>query len=139
MNLLHVGCECNRYIVHVLSVTIFRYCLPGAPKVLTPLVKIIHKVQKENDFYYRPQTKFAKVIFLHQVCQSFCSQRGACVVTGMRGCGRGVHGWEACVVAGGMHGCNGGVHGCGGVCMVVGGGACVGYDEIQSMGGRYAS
>ena len=35
-----------------LSVTIFRDCLPGAPKVLTPLVKIIQKVEKEIDFYY---------------------------------------------------------------------------------------
>ena len=38
----------------------------------------------------------------------------------------------------------GGVHGCMGVCVVaggmaVGGGACVGYDEIRSMSGRYVS
>ena len=79
---------------------------------------------------------------------------GGCVVVGgMHGCGGhvllwGVHVW----LRGGMHGCGGhvwlsGVHGCRGVCMVVGGhgghvwwwGACVGYDEIRSMSGRYAS
>ena len=86
---------------------------------------------------------------------------GACVVAGghMCGCQGGVHGGiggmhgclgvcvvaggAACVVArghvwwpgghawlpGGMHGW--GVHGCRGACM--------GYDEIQSMSGRYAS
>ena len=45
---------------------------------------------------------------------------GACVVAG------GGHAWlpGACVVAGGMHGCRG---------------ACVGYEEIRSMSGRYAS
>ena len=107
MNLLHVGCECNPYIVHVLSVTIFRYCLPGAPKVLTPLVKIIHKVQKEIDFYYRPQTKFCEGYIFTPVCQSFCSQRG-----------RG-YGEPACVVAGG--GCMVGGVWLWGVCMVVGG------------------
>ena len=37
------------------------------------------------------------------------------------------------------------MHGCRGACMVVGGmhgggeGVCVGYDEIRSMSGRYAS
>ena len=60
----------------------------------------------------------------------------------------------ACVVAGGMHGCRGvymvaggSMHGCWGgrdwhawlqgTCVVAGG--CVGYDEIRSMSGRYAS
>ena len=46
--------------------------------------------------------------------------RGTCMVAG--GCA-----W----LQGGMHGCGGGVHG--------GGGACMGYDEIRSMSGRYAS
>ena len=61
-------------------------------------------------------------------------------VGGVRGC-RG-----ACVAAGGMHGCRG----CAwlwGVCVVAGGRGmvtwegegCVGYDEIRSMSGRYAS
>ena len=77
----------------------------------------------------------------------------------------GVHGcWgHAWLLVGGMHGC-GGVRGCWGdmcgcwgVCMVVGdvcgcgghvwllgasmvaGGACVGYDAIRSISGRYAS
>ena len=60
--------------------------------------------------------------------------RGACVVArghawlpgGMRGC------WGACVVAGG-----GGMHGCWGHVWLPG--ACIGYDEIRSMSGRYAS
>ena len=66
--------------------------------------------------------------------------RAACVVA-----------WGVCVVVGGMHGCWG--HALlWGACMVVeghawlpggmcgcGGGACVGYDEIRSMSGRYAS
>ena len=47
------------------------------------------------------------------------------VVRGVCGCG-------------GMHGCRGGVHGCGGACVVAGQ-VCVGYDEIRSMSGRYAS
>ena len=37
----------------------------------------------------------------------------------------------ACMVVGGMCGCQGDMCGCGG--------ACVGYDEIRSMSGRYAS
>ena len=62
------------------------------------------------------------------------------VAGGMRGCGGacvvaggawlwegGVHGWGACVVVGGH------------VCVVAGVGACVGYDEIRSMSGWYAS
>ena len=51
---------------------------------------------------------------------------------GMHGCwGGGMCGWEGmldwgpCVVAGGMRGCEGG--------------ACIGYNEIQSMSGQYAS
>ena len=36
---------------------------------------------------------------------------------------------------GGMCGCRGDMGGCGGACMV---GACMGYDEIRSMSGRYA-
>ena len=43
----------------------------------------------------------------------------------------GVHGcWGACVVAWG------GIHGCRGAWLW---GACIGYDEIRSMSGRYAS
>ena len=59
----------------------------------------------------------------------------------MRGCGGG-----ACVVAGGHAWLPGGVCGCW-ACVVAGGGgrgmrgcrACMGYDEIRSMSGRYAS
>ena len=50
-----------------------------------------------------------------------CGCRGACVVVG-----------GACMVAGGHAWLLGGVHGCGG-------GACIGYGEIRSMSGRYAS
>ena len=56
----------------------------------------------------------------------------------------GVHGffWGGCAwfLPGGMHGfCWGGMHGfCQGGMLVFSGGACVGYDEIRSMSGRYA-
>ena len=62
---------------------------------------------------------------------------GVCVVVG------GMHGWGACVV-GGMHGCEGHVWlqgacvAAGGICGC-GGGVCMGYDEIRSMSGQYAS
>ena len=73
---------------------------------------------------YRPQTKFAKVMFLQA---SVCPQGG-----GVRGCPRGgMHGCSG----GGMHGCSGGhvwllrgvggMHGCWGACVVAPGGACV--------------
>ena len=54
---------------------------------------------------YRPQTKFAKVMFLQ-----------------VSVCPRGGRAWLR-----------------GRACAVVGGGACVGYDEIRSMSGWYAS
>ena len=70
---------------------------------------------------------------------------------GMHGCQGGVHGWGhswlqgAWVVARGyawlpqcVRGC-GGICGCVGSCVVAGGRACMGYDEIRSMSGRYAS
>ena len=63
-----------------------------------------------------------------------CDCRGVCVVAGG-------HVWlpGACVVVGGsMHGCWGGMRGCGEGCVVAGG-VCIGYDEIRSMSGRYAS
>ena len=85
-----------------------------------------------------------------------CSRGGACVVAlggawllwgGMcgflGGWGRAVHGFfggvcgfsrGACMVAPGGH-----VWFFGGVCMVFSWGACIGYDEIRSMSGRYAS
>ena len=110
-------------------------------------------------YFYRPQTKFAKVMFL-QV--SFCPRGGG--MHGSRGCvwlpgghawlpgghawfqvgacvvGRG-HVWlprGACVAARGACMVAGGLHDCWGACMVAGG-ACIGYDEIRSMSGRYAS
>ena len=75
-----------------------------------------------------------------------CGCWGACMVT------KGEHAWlwgGMCGCWGGMHGCQGAC-GCWGACMVAGGhawlggmcgrgGACVGYDEIRSMSGRYAS
>ena len=78
---------------------------------------------------YRPQTKFAKVMFLH-VSVSHSVHGGACVVAGL-GDGRA---W----LLGGMHGCGGHVWLWGGMrdCR---GGACVGYDEIRSMSGQYTS
>ena len=60
----------------------------------------------------------------------------ACVVAGGRvWLWRGVHGcWEGAWLPGGM-GCSG-VHGCWGAWVA---GGCVGYNEIRSMSGRYAS
>ena len=72
------------------------------------------------------------------------------LVTGV--CPQGGHAWlwGACVAAGGHVWLPGGMHGCWGACMVVRGhaflwghawlwgGACVGYDEMRSMSGRYA-
>ena len=79
--------------------------------------------------------------------------RGGCVLAaggaGMRGCSGGgcmvALGWGACVVFSGGGAC---VVFSGGVCVVFSGGGvrgfvqwvvCVGYDEIRSMSGRYAS
>ena len=59
--------------------------------------------------HYRPQRSWGKAVFTH-VCNSVNGGEGACVVA------RG-HAW----LLGG------------------GGGACVGYDEIRLMSGRYAS
>ena len=62
----------------------------------------------------------------------------------MRGCSGG-HAWllggHAWLLWGGMRGFFwGGMHGFfWGACMVFSGGVCVGYDEIRSMSGRYAS
>ena len=99
---------------------------------IVPCLSCLYQAQTlllEFNHYYRPQTKFAKVMFLH-LSVSHSVHRG-----GMHGC-RGVcvvaggHAWlwRACVVAGGMHGCREGacmvVGGCAwlqGVCMVVGG------------------
>ena len=47
-------------------------------------------------------------------------------------------GQGACMVAGGHAWLLGGMCGCWGVCMVAGG-ACIGYGEIRSMSGWYAS
>ena len=58
--------------------------------------------------YHRPQTKFAKVMFL-QV--SVCPQRGACVAGG--------HAWWGVCMVGGMHG-RGEVCVAGGACMAGG-------------------
>ena len=87
-------------------------------------------------YFYLPQTKFAKVMFLQvSVCP-----RGACLVAGggMHGCGGACMVVGGCMVAGGA--CvvvgEGGVCGCGGhawlwgACMVAGGhvwlaGACM--------------
>ena len=85
---------------------------------------------KFYSLYYRPQTKFAKVMFL-QV--SVCPQGGVCVA-----CGRGE---GACVVGGFVwwgHAWQGGRVWQGG--MRGGGRACHSrYYGIRSMSGRYAS
>ena len=80
-------------------------------------------------------------------CQGVCMVAGGCAWL-PRGCmvaGGMCYCWGAvCMVASGHGQLLGGMHGCLGVCMVAGGcawlwGACVGYDKIQSMSGRYAS
>ena len=58
-------------------------------------------------------------------CWGYAWLPGVCMVAG------GVWLLGACVVMGGMHGC-------GGACVAAGG-VCIGYDEIRSMSGRYAS
>ena len=97
-----------------------------------------------------------------------CGCQGACVVAGGHAwlpggmCGSGGCAWlQGCAwLWGGMHGCHGGcmvrgacvvargyawllggMHGSGGwgACVVGGVAGCVGYDEIRSMSGRYAS
>ena len=88
-------------------------------------------------FYYRPQTKFAKVMFL-QVC--VCPRGGrACFLGGGHACFPGVCGcrggmcgwgcawlWGACMVAGGVSGCRG-------ACMVVGGHAWLQGGRVWDM------
>ena len=95
--------------------------------------------------FYRPQTKFAEVTFLHV---SLCPQWGgggvACVAGGV--CMAAGHAWQGVCMAGGGHLCMagglcvaGGVHGSRGMCGV---GTCVPsgrYYKIRSMSGRYAS
>ena len=107
----------------------------------------IFLAQNQSTFHYRPQTKFAKVMFL-QV--SVCPHRGACVVLFGRGAcvvlfgGHawfylgGVHGFiwwgmhgfirgHAWFYSGGMRGfIQGGMHGfIWGLCVVLFGGACM--------------
>ena len=93
--------------------------------------------EQATELYYRPQTKFAKVMFLHlSVSHSVHRGGGACVVAGgacvvvggRRGCGgcawlqgvcmvAGGCAWlqGVCMVAGDVHGCGGDMHGCGGM------------------------
>ena len=62
-----------------------------------------------------------------------CQGVGVCMVGGMHGC-QGGHAWLPeghAWLPGGMHGCQGGMHGCQGV--------CIGYNQIRSMSGWYAS
>ena len=105
---------------------------------------------------YRPQRSWGKVMFL-QASVILLTGGEACVVGGgvvcivflggsVRGFFQGGHAWffgGACMVflGGGMRGSFRGAM-CGpfgGACMVSLGGACVGYDDIRSMSGRYAS
>ena len=73
-----------------------------------------------------------------------CGYGGVCVVQGA--CMLGGHAWGwacmvlggwACVVVGEHVWLWGGVHGCGGCVWLRG--TCIGYDEIWSMSGQYAS
>ena len=98
--------------------------------------------------FYRPQTKFAKVMFLQVSVILSTGGRAWLLLGGMHGCSGG------CMVApeglGGVRGCSGG-HAWllkghawllpGGVaCVVFSGGDMRGFfDEIRSMSGRYAS
>ena len=119
--------------------------------------KVVHGGQKLVICFscnYRPQTKFAKVMFSQvSVC---LSTGGPCMAGGMCGreaCMAGGHAWQGeHAWWGGMHGrwhaWWRGMHGGRGECVV---GACMaggmhgthmppnGYYEIQSMSGRYAS
>ena len=93
--------------------------------------------------YYRPQTKFAKVMFLHLSVSHSVHKGGAYVaVGGMRGQGGSMHGrgvWMAggvhgrgMCMAGGMYG-RGGMHGWGGM---HGRGACVVRGHVWWQGGH---
>ena len=112
---------------------------------------------------------WGKVIFLHVCVILSMGGGGACMVAGGTCVVAGVYAWlggggmhgggGACVIGGRghhawllgvMHGWWGSVCGCRGLCMVVGGawlwgghawllGECIGYDEIRSMSGLYAS
>ena len=101
-----------------------------------------------NSIFLPPANEVCEGYVFTPVCQSFCSQgghawlwEGVCVVAGGH-----VWLWGACMVAGGdvwvlgvcvVGGKRGhvwlqwGMHGCGGACM--------GYNEIRSMSGQYAS
>ena len=106
------------------------------------------------DTCYRPQTKFAKVMFL-QVSACMVAPGGHAWLLlgrGSRGCSwGGMLLWGGCawllpggcvwLLLGGMRGCYAwllGGHGCsqGGMCVAPGG---FFFDEIRSMSGRYAS
>ena len=80
--------------------------------------------------YYRPQTKFAKVMFLQ--VSVILSMGGACVVA---------PGGRAWLLPGGCMVAGGGMRGCsqGGMCGCSRGGMRGFFDEIRSMSGRYAS
>ena len=112
--------------------------------------------------FYRPQRSWGKVVF-SEGCVHILStggRRAWLLRGGMRGCSGGAcmvalggscmgcSGGHAWLLRGGMHGCSGGdasllwggMHGwSGGGMRGCSGGACVGFDEIRSMSGRYTS
>ena len=104
---------------------------------------VVKRGLKSHD--YRPQTKFAKVMFLH-VSVSHSVHMGMCMAGGgdMHG---GGHALGVCAWLGGMHGwgaCVDGGHAWPGACVAREGGAAsppppdtTRYD--RSMSGRYAS
>ena len=87
-------------------------------------------------YHYRPQTKFANVMFLHLSVSHSVQGGGACVAGG--------HAWQgACVAEGDMHGRGHVWNGCtwAGVCMAGGcawQGVCMppGHYEIRSVNAR---
>ena len=121
---------------HVTTVKIYRFVMSFTNCQRTWLTGIF--VSFSLCFYYRPQTKFAKVMFLHLSVILFTGW-GACMAGGVRGSpcvarGRGcMHGRGACVAGGA---CMAGVQGACVVGGVHGRGACMG---LHHMRGRYAS
>ena len=86
-----------------------------------------------DHIFLRPANEvWGKVIFSEACVKNFV--RGGAWLLGGRA-------W----LPGGMRGCWGGMRGRWGACVVAGGhawlprGGCIGYDEIRSMSGRYAS
>ena len=83
-----------------LLLTLWRLCriLKGCRSIITSAVTPIVKLLLRPPYCYRPQTKFAKVMFLHRSVSHSVHREGACVGRG------GMHGWGGVCMAGGMCG-----------------------------------